>query len=721
MSEIPCKLARQLIDGAVHFGIAEDDVVSAAGLAMDRVRDPRGRVSWDEFIALHEALERLGLSDDDFVTLGATMPRAGYHPLLVGIGHHVVSARQFYLAAGRWFTPSVFPMVRLTHRDLADGRLEVVFDIPSHYRGSKSFFLINQGVVAAMPTLIGLPAAEIEGEIDTHRAVYRVRPPVQRSVRRRARSWLRALASSRYLVGEVVRQQEEIASGYRALVRARHDFHQVIESLPHAVLVCRSGQPIYANRAACAAFGGVAAARLTVPGYLLGLVCPDDREVAAQLLAGRGVEPSSSREISCCLPGEAQTVWLEFARPRSIEFEGQPALLLAARDISQRKRMEAELVRSERLAAFGQLLANVSHELSNPLTYVDLNLEVLAGALAGSPDETALVRARAAIASAREGSERAQMLLRDLAAFLPSREEERERVDLIRVADAAVALASVELASHHLIKEYRPAPAVVGSSTRLEQVVVNLLRNAAQACDPPGKIRLRVDADGSDHVLLEVSDDGPGIAPELLDRIFDPFFTTKPIGVGTGLGLAISRELVARKGGTLEVASTPGQGARFTVRLPAAAEQQVPVTAIGSAPDLRLPRASPCRRRVLVIDDEPSLTEILREVLGERHDVVVVQSGEAALAYLDGDSAFDVILCDVMMRGITGMELYERLVTSHPELAARITFMTGGAYSDAAREFLSRVANRCLDKPFALDDVLAAVEQAPPDGWPSQT
>jgi len=131
------------------------------------------------------------------------------------------------------------------------------------------------------------------------------------------------------------------------------------------------------------------------------------------------------------------------------------------------------------------------------------------------------------------------------------------------------------------------------------------------------------------------------------------------------------------------------------------------VAGAARAPDRALPAI---RRRVLVVDDEPSLTEVLSAILGAHHDVVAVGSGEAALAHLDRDRAFDAILCDVNLRGVSGIEVYQRLRTHHPDLAARIIFMTGGAYAADARCFLEGVANPCLDKPFDLDEVLAVVE-----------
>ncbi|MBW2278517.1 MAG: response regulator, partial [Deltaproteobacteria bacterium] len=187
------------------------------------------------------------------------------------------------------------------------------------------------------------------------------------------------------------------------------------------------------------------------------------------------------------------------------------------------------------------------------------------------------------------------------------------------------------------------------------------------------------------------------------------FFTTRPHGGGTGLGLAICQEIVARLGGEISVHSEPGSGACFRVSLPA--------QAVGARPKPVTPSTAPSRpmdrARVLIVDDEPNLSEVLRTLLeAHGHDVTNVGRGDDAFELLAEDGEFDFILCDLMMAGLSGMDLHAQLRTTRPGIERRMTFMTGGAYTDEAREFIERIPNVCLQKPFDFDRVLEMIQRA---------
>jgi CheY-like chemotaxis protein len=251
------------------------------------------------------------------------------------------------------------------------------------------------------------------------------------------------------------------------------------------------------------------------------------------------------------------------------------------------------------------------------------------------------------------------------------------------------------------VRDYRDVPLAAASGPRLGQVALNLVLNAIESMpprqDPPGELRVRTLVDDSGRVAFEVEDTGAGIAPATIGRIFDPFFTTKPVGSGTGLGLAICHQIVAGFGGEITVRSTLGRGSAFRVALPAAGV----VSGVG-APE-REPASERVCRRVLVIDDEPHLVGMIERML-PRPDYEIVSAYNAfeSLERLGHDRAYDVVLCDLMMPGMSGMEFYDELRRSVPQLAPRVVFMTGGAFTAAAREFLARVTNRCLEKPFTI-------------------
>jgi CheY-like chemotaxis protein len=239
-------------------------------------------------------------------------------------------------------------------------------------------------------------------------------------------------------------------------------------------------------------------------------------------------------------------------------------------------------------------------------------------------------------------------------------------------------------------------------------VFINLLVNAAQAM-PEGSVdenvvRVvgRVDAMG--NAVVEIHDTGCGIPPENLDRIFEPFFTTKPVGEGTGLGLAICHGIISSLGGTLSVQSEVGKGTVFRVVLPVAKPEGDAV-----APSPRAVSRPALRGKVLIIDDEKDLTDVTVVALEELHDVRATQDAREALEWIGTGQRFDLILCDMMMPLMTGMEFYTRLAAIAPGQADRVVFMTGGAFTPRAREFLARLPNLRIEKPFDLGHILAMI------------
>jgi CheY-like chemotaxis protein len=259
-----------------------------------------------------------------------------------------------------------------------------------------------------------------------------------------------------------------------------------------------------------------------------------------------------------------------------------------------------------------------------------------------------------------------------------------------------------------VLTRWGDAPAVDGNASRVGQLFLNLLINAAQAI-PEGKVdehqvRVTLDRAPSGHAIVEVSDTGGGIPPEIRGRIFDPFFTTKPVGQGTGLGLAICHRIVESMGGEIEVDSEVGRGTTFRVRLPPARAAAPAGADAGTAPP---PVA---RRRVLIIDDEAAIGRSLGGLLGAHHDVVVMTRAADALPRITAGEAFDVILCDLMMPEMSGMAFHAQVQAIAPDLARRVVFLTGGAFTAAARDFLARVPNARLEKPFDAADVFRVVD-----------
>jgi signal transduction histidine kinase len=376
---------------------------------------------------------------------------------------------------------------------------------------------------------------------------------------------------------------------------------------------------------------------------------------------------------------------------------------------------QRRLAHSEKMAAVGQLAAGVGHEINNPLSYVTANLSFatdmlseLAGTKGGGasqalpPDAAAALReVSEALREAQDGAQRVGRIVRDLRTFARADDAMAAQRQVVRIPlsiEAALKLSSNTLKYHaRIITDFQETAPVWGNEARLVQVFINLLINAAQAI-PPGhaeeneiRITTAMGMDGS--VVVEVSDTGQGMPPEVSARLFEPFFTTKPVGQGTGLGLSISRNIVEGLGGSLTFRSTVGKGTTFRVTLPAArqASQEEPAAALS-------PDAPEQGGRVLLVDDEPFVGSSATRILKPVCEVVVITSAQDALQRLMEGQRFDLVLCDLMMPEMTGMEFYEELSRLAPGLVARVLFLSGGAMTPAAQRFLE--GKQWIEKPF---------------------
>ncbi|HZU81554.1 MAG TPA: PAS domain S-box protein [Polyangiaceae bacterium] len=492
----------------------------------------------------------------------------------------------------------------------------------------------------------------------------------------------------------------------QARLRTEARFRELIESAPEPIGITRAGRHVYANRACVATLGFESAEALyaTPIATLLepdGVAIRDARE--QRVLGGAADLPAQVYRVR---RPDGSVILVEISSV-PFEYEGQPSMLSIGRDITARKRLESQLVQADRLAALGTMAAGMAHEINNPLAYLMLNLEWIARKLpdaAGNP--AGVERLLEVLAEARQGAQRVSAIVRQLASFSRADGETRHHVDLVAVVQSAIKMTGHEVRHRaRVTTSFESVRPVWANEARLEQVVVNLLMNASQALPETraasNEVRIVVRPGADRRAILEVSDNGEGIPADVLPRIFDPFFTTKPVGVGTGLGLSICHGIVASLGGDIAAFSEPGHGTTFRVVLPTVEPGQDDVPASSEVPS---PAATP-RARILVVDDEPAIAHTLRELFREAHDVAVATSGHDALELLRSGATFDVIFCDLMMPGTSGIDVYERLRVERPGLEQRIVFVTGGAFTPRAAAFLASVDNRRLDKPFSLDVV----------------
>jgi PAS domain S-box-containing protein len=393
------------------------------------------------------------------------------------------------------------------------------------------------------------------------------------------------------------------------------------------------------------------------------------------------------------------------------------------RDVTEQKKMQSQLMVSDRMASVGTLAAGVAHEINNPLAAVIANLDyvteslrlMISGDSAGvSPtrsDAWLLEEIKTPLDDAREAAQRVRFIVRDLKIFSRSNDdEERGAVNVEAIMESSLRMAWNEIRHRAtLVKLYGRVPAVDANEARLGQVFLNLVVNAAQAL-PAGQaerneIRVTTRLEG-ERVVIEVTDTGAGIPPHIIGRIFDAFFTTKAVGVGTGLGLAICQRIVTDMTGTLTVESEVGKGTTFRVSLPLARKKKNDV-----APPVEPVAAAGRRGRILVVDDEELVVRSVKRILSKEHDVVATVSATEALALCAGGEQFDLILCDLMMPEMTGMDLHRELSLVAPEQADRMIFVTGGAFTEKAWRFLSETPKEHLEKPFASANLRAIVQR----------
>lgn len=465
------------------------------------------------------------------------------------------------------------------------------------------------------------------------------------------------------------------------------------------------------NKSWTRTLGWSAAELLSKPS--IEFVHPDDR--AATLEARERLRDGSSlwhlRNRYICKDGSHR--WFEW---RSVSHAERGLVYAIARDVTQQKQAEdrlreaheieeklkRQLVFADRMASVGTLAAGVAHEINNPLAYVTTNislvLEELATVdLAALPKQLKDIREMAEEAHA--GAERIRKIVRGLKTFSRSEEERRTVLPVQSLLELSINMTLNEIRQRaRLVRDFANTPHVLADESRLGQVFINLLINAAQAItegDCEGnEIRVVTRTDEAGRVVIEVWDTGLGIAPQHLARIFDPFFTTKPPGHGTGLGLSICHNIIAGLDGRIDVTSVVGQGSMFRVTLPPA-ELPGEVPSSATKPVARQTASA----NVLVVDDEPGIGASLGRVL-RGHAVTAVTSAKAALNLLAEGKTYDVVFCDLMMPQMSGMDFFGHVQADFPATGPKVVFMTGGAFTPKSHAFLDQMTNQFVEKPF---------------------
>lgn len=537
----------------------------------------------------------------------------------------------------------------------------------------------------------------------------------------------------------VVRDVSERRRAEEALRRSEASFRTLSEQSPDAISVDRNERFVYVNANLVKMLGYAQCSDL-VGQPLSTVVHPEDWGIVQErrrALSETG-EPTPPRVLRL-LRQDGSTVRAEVAFAL-VEHEGELAFVAVVRDVTAREELARRIEQMDRIISLGTLAAGVGHEINNPLTYVNANIAMAmarvgdlrsfaesvslqlrerigdeaASEMLATAEEarfmTDLCEIEQMLGQASEGGDRIRDAVDDLRTYARVDDEARVALDINEIVRSAVEMTLQETRQRaQLVVELGEPGQVLGEEHRLVRVVVNLLMNAAQAIEVAAKRHhvIRVCTYVCEgEVIVEVRDTGTGVRPEDLGRLFDPFFTTKVVGQGTGLGLFICSQTVESHGGRLLVESRRGEGSVFRMVLPLAPPTEPTASTLEESPVVAARRG-----RIMVIDDEPTLGLLIRNVLGRDHEVLAFTEARAALRALKSGEQIDLILCDLMMPDMTGMDFFEALRTRHAEHAERMVFLTGGAFTAPARDFLERIPNTVVRKPFDPHELRALVRE----------
>ena len=527
----------------------------------------------------------------------------------------------------------------------------------------------------------------------------------------------RRFAEEEILRAETLAHQAAIALEnarlFQVVSRSQKEWETTFDAMQDCVSVHdMQGKVVRANLALARRLG-------TVPRALIGKYCAHiyGAGTTASRCRHSATEPLLVEELELPAMGGTFQVAVNPWYDKNNNLAGS---IHVAKDVSNEKLLQQQLIQSEKLSAIGELISGIAHELNNPLTGVMGYSQLLQ--LRNDLDD----RARENLLKINNLALRCQKIVQNLLSFARKQKPERTSSDINDILERTIELRNYELSVNDIEIERRLDPSLprtIADAHQLQQVFLNVITNAEQAMldsHGRGKLVLQTRADlHKERIVIEISDNGPGIPEAHLTRIFDPFFTTKEVGRGTGLGLSLSYGIIKEHGGNIYARSKVGEGATFVVELPIIAAAPEARQATPELQALALKFENVIRgKRILVVDDEQYILDFFVEVFQMFPlEVETASNGLAARTKIE-NGAFDLVITDFKMPQMSGRELYEWIKRERPDLTRRIIFVTGDTVSVETRSFLEKNETRVLAKPFKIEEVQEIIEQALEDNEP---